>query len=81
MGVTSTGLLWGRKSVLFSAKALTLSAGPAHVDTGALYRGKQKRFIALAGVAQWIERGPANQRVAGWIPSQGTCLGCRPGPQ
>ena len=23
----------------------------------------------------------ANQRVAGLIPSQGTCLGCRPGPQ
>ena len=36
---------------------------------------------ALAGVAQWIERGPANQRVAGSIPSQGTCLGCEPGPQ
>ena len=36
---------------------------------------------ALAGVAQWIECGPANQRVAGSIPSQGTCLGCGPGPQ
>ena len=35
----------------------------------------------LAGVAQWIECWPANQKVAGWIPSQGTCLGCRPGPQ
>ena len=35
---------------------------------------------ALAGVAQWIERPPSNQRVAGSIPSQGTCLGCRPGP-
>ena len=34
----------------------------------------------LAGVAQWIERQPANQRVTGSIPSQGTCLGCRPGP-
>ena len=31
---------------------------------------------ALAGTAQWIERGPANQRVAGLIPSEGTCLGC-----
>ena len=38
-------------------------------------------FIALAGVTQWIERGPANQRVTGLIPSQGTCLGCRPDPQ
>ena len=36
---------------------------------------------ALAGVAQWIEHGPANQRVTGSIPSQGTCLGCRPSPQ
>ena len=36
---------------------------------------------ALASVAQWIERQTAKQRVAGRIPSQGTCLGCRPGPQ
>ena len=33
--------------------------------------------MALAGVAQWIELWPANQGVAGLIPSQGTCLGCR----
>ena len=38
-------------------------------------------YKILAGVAQWIEHGPANQRVAGLIPSQGTCLGVRPGPQ
>ena len=38
-------------------------------------------FQALAGVAQWIELGPVNQRVAGSIPSQGMCLGCGPGPQ
>ena len=37
---------------------------------------------ALAGVAQWIEHEPVwNHRVAGLIPSQGTSLGCRPGPQ
>ena len=36
---------------------------------------------ALAGVAQWREHGPANRKVAGSIPSQGTGLGCRPGPQ
>ena len=36
---------------------------------------------ALAGVAQWIECQLVNQRVAGSIPSQRTCLGCRPGPQ
>ena len=36
---------------------------------------------ALDGVAQWVEHWPANQKVAGLIPGQGTCLGCRPGPQ
>ena len=35
----------------------------------------------LAGVAQGIERWTVNQRAAGLIPSQGTCLGCRPGSQ
>ena len=30
----------------------------------------------LVGVAQWIEVWPANQRVAGSIPSQGTYLSC-----
>ena len=35
---------------------------------------------ALAGVAQWIECRPANQRVASSIPRQRTCLGCGPGP-
>ena len=34
----------------------------------------------MAGVAQWIEHGPVNQRVTGSIPSQGTSLGCGPGP-
>ena len=37
--------------------------------------------VALAAVAQWIEPEPANQRVAGSIPSQGTGLGCGPCPQ
>ena len=35
----------------------------------------------LAGMAQWNEHRPVNWKVAGLIPSQGTCLGCRPGPQ
>ena len=39
------------------------------------------KSIALAGVAQWIELQSANQKVFGLIPSQGTCLGCRSGPQ
>ena len=38
-------------------------------------------FSALAGVTQWIEHQPVNQRVASLIPSQGTCLGCGSGPQ
>ena len=39
------------------------------------------KYLALAGVAQWIERLPVNQRVIGSIPSQGTCLGYGPRPQ
>ena len=42
---------------------------------------KKKQYTALAGVAQWIEHQPENQRVAGSVPSQGTCPGCGPGPQ
>ena len=38
-------------------------------------------YAALAGVAQWIECRPSNQRVASSVSSQGTCLGFRPGPQ
>ena len=37
--------------------------------------------LALAGVAQWIEYQTAKQSVTSSIPSQGTCLDCRPGPQ
>ena len=33
--------------------------------------------LALAGVAQWIEHQPANQRVASSILSQGTKSGCQ----
>ena len=32
-------------------------------------------------MAQWIERRTVNQGVASLIPSQGTCLGCGPGPR
>ena len=37
--------------------------------------------IALAGVAQWIESRPVERKVAGSVPGQGTCRGCRLGPQ
>ena len=35
---------------------------------------------ALAGVAQWIKCWSVSREVAGSIPSQGTCLGYKPGP-
>ena len=41
----------------------------------------KKLFLALAGMAQWIECWPSNQKITSSIPSQGTCLGCGPGPQ
>ena len=40
-----------------------------------IIRDSQKAKTALAGVAQWTECQPANQRFIGWILSQGTCLG------
>ena len=42
---------------------------------------KKDKELALVGVAQWTEQGLVNQRVSCLIPSQGTCLGGRPGPQ
>ena len=42
---------------------------------------KKKKPVALVGVAQWVECGRLNRKITGSIPSQGTCLGCRPGPQ
>ena len=42
---------------------------------------KNIHIYALAGVAQWNEWWPANQKVAGLIPSQGMYLGCGPDPQ
>ena len=36
---------------------------------------------APAGEAQWVEQSPANQKVSGLIPDQGTRLSCGPGPQ
>ena len=38
-------------------------------------------FLALTGVAQWVECCPTNPKVAGLIPGQGTRLGCGFGPQ
>ena len=41
----------------------------------------KKDEIDLPGIAHWLSGWPANQRVVGSIPSQGTCLDCGPGPQ
>ena len=38
----------------------------------------QKCSSTLAAVAQWAECRPEIQRVADWVPTQGSCLGCRP---
>ena len=46
-----------------------------------IYLTLRTTSAALTGVAQWIEHQPTNQEVTGSIPSQGTCLGCGPGPQ
>ena len=55
---------------------------PNFIWFGCIHEHLRSYFLlALAGVAQWIEHGPANQRVTGSIPSEGTCLGFRPGPQ
>ena len=41
----------------------------------------KKPRVAPAGVAQWIECQPVNQRATSSIPGQGTCVGGGPGPQ
>ena len=45
------------------------------------YNHKKYSNEPLAGVVQWTECRPVNRKVASSIPSQGTCPGCRPGPQ
>ena len=56
--------------LIFSLEDLSLDVNELlHIST-----------LVLAAVAQWTECRPANQRVTSSIPSQGTCLGCGPGP-
>ena len=40
---------------------------------------KNKVYLVLAGVAQWTECQPVNQRVAGSIPSLGPMAGLQVG--
>ena len=54
---------------------------PRQVNTPDTMNPPREVKLALAGVAQGIELRPTNQRAVGSIPSQGTYLGCRPGPQ
>ena len=51
---------------------------PLSLKVNKIFLKSEKKRKALAGMAQWIECWPANQRVIGSVPSQGTCLGCRP---
>ena len=57
------------------------SVALSHANNELSERETKKTIPALAGVAQWIELLPENQRVGSLIPSQGTCLGCWPSPQ
>ena len=41
---------------------------------------KKKKIKPSPGWWLWVEHQPADQSVAGSIPSQGTCLGCGLGP-
>ena len=63
-----------------SGGLLGLLAEPPALCAGSENRVQERR-LALAGVAQWVGHWPASQKVASSIPSQRTCLGCRPGPQ
>ena len=45
--------------------------------TTSFIRASKRIKYTLAGVVQWIGRRPANPKVAGSIPHQGTCLRLR----
>ena len=65
-----------KSSSLFSSST-SVWLGPFTVNV--YYISNYRENTALAGAAQGIGCWPVNQRVAGSIPSQGTCLGCGPG--
>ena len=71
------------KSLSFHFTGVTMVPDSALLK---LHRDLVKQQAALAGVAQWTECWPVNYMVNGSIPngsipSQGTCLGCRPPPR
>ena len=51
------------------------------IKTKLISSQKNSQNVCPAGVPPWIECRPVNRRVTTSIPSQGICLGCRPGPQ
>ena len=57
-----------------------IQIGAATVDSSMHVPQKIKNG-ALSGVAQLVECGPAEQKVTGSIPGQGTGLGCGFVPQ
>ena len=67
---------------MFQALFLALRASEINQrDKAIALKEVKHESVALAGVAQWIEHQPVNQRVIGSIPSSGTCLDCGPSPQ
>ena len=44
------------------------------IDLNTFFCSYSIMILALTGVAQWIECWPENRKIAGSIPSQGTCL-------
>ena len=76
---------WPRRDAALrpSAPTCVLWALPPVVPEDApQHKGLETRaLLAPAGVAQWTEHWPENQSVTSSIPSRGTCLRFRPGPQ
>ena len=68
--------IWRRSFTVLLSVEQTLNS--YHIEGTELDSVFKITMIALAGVAKWIERQPLNQRVTSSLPSQGTCLSCRP---
>ena len=58
-------------------KLTSLGINANHMEERITDREDRNTEVALAGVAQWIECQPANQRVTGSIPSLGHMPGLR----
>ena len=72
------------KVIIFNGMIFPISSIYLHSLSASFYikfRHLRKDNLAPAGVAQWIECWPVNQKVTGSIPNQGTCLSCGPGPK